>query len=87
MFHPLCARARGFYLAVRQGPNARLGGLQYKLYCGQHSDGQRQRDREAAERAAAIAAGLGMAFASGRGKYAAPAPHPLDREMLMYDML
>jgi hypothetical protein len=52
-FHPLCGRARGFYLSIR--PGSKAGSLSYRAFCGAHSDKERIKDREAAERSAAAA--------------------------------
>lgn len=57
-FHPLCGRARGWYLAIRAGGKG--GSYLYKAYCAAHSDAQRNRDREAAERTAMLAQGVSV---------------------------
>lgn len=62
-FHPLCGRARGFYLALR--PGSMPGSTSYRAFCGAHSDRERAKDREAAERAAAALAGVSGAGAAG----------------------
>ena len=68
-FHPLCGRARGFYLAVR--PGSKAGSLSYKAFCGAHSDRERAKDREAPERTALPAA----AGVSGVGSLVGLAVH------------
>jgi len=57
ILHPLCVRRKGWYLAIRQAGG---GGnkLQYRLYCGSHSEGMRVRDWEVAQaRAAGVSGG------------------------------
>lgn len=65
ILHPLCVRRKGWYLAIRQ-----VGGggnkLQYRLYCGSHSEGMRVRDWEVAQaRAAGVSGGRRVGCAVG----------------------
>lgn len=62
--HPLCARRRGCYLAIRAAPSG--GKYQYRMYCQQHSPGMREKDMLALE----------QALAAGGAALQAPPPNP-----------